>query len=187
MSWRDDPVERHWERQIDRAGDERAREEYIRRVRGGPDIRDANRRVSRAQSALERDTARRHIFEERDALTRLADCAWHDVPNRPPASDPTGTIDSRTGTSRGRKGLAAYLDDEKELGRVSASADTQMLAFTLLASVHHLFFTEGEQALDPRRVRHIVASLVTGLATQGARPVTLMVVAAHRASFGRWR
>jgi AcrR family transcriptional regulator len=68
--------------------------------------------------------------------------------------------------------VAAYLDAEKKLGRVPAGADTRMLAFTLLASVHHLFFTESGQALDPRRVRHIVNTLVTGLAPPNSTPDT---------------
>lgn len=66
--------------------------------------------------------------------------------------------------------LAAYLDAEKKLGRITASTDTQMLAFTLLASAHHLFFTEGTRALDRRRVRRIVAALVAGLAPPNPAP-----------------
>lgn len=79
MSRRDDPVERNWERQVDRAAQDRVRKDDIRRIRGESDIRDADRRVAGARSALERDTARRHIVEERDALAqRIADCAWLD-------------------------------------------------------------------------------------------------------------
>jgi AcrR family transcriptional regulator len=68
--------------------------------------------------------------------------------------------------------LAAYLDTEKKRGRIPAGADTQMLAFTLLASAHHLFFTEGGQALDRRRVRRIVTTLVAGLAPPTSAPDT---------------
>jgi hypothetical protein len=79
VSWQDDSVERDWEGKIDRAADARARDEHMRRIRAEAEIRHADRRVSRAQSALERDTARRRIFDERDALTRrIADCAWLD-------------------------------------------------------------------------------------------------------------
>jgi AcrR family transcriptional regulator len=58
--------------------------------------------------------------------------------------------------------LAAYLDAEKRLGRIPAGADTQTLAFTLLASAHHLYFTAGGPVLDPGRMRRVVASLVAG-------------------------
>jgi hypothetical protein len=79
VSWQDDSVERDWEGKIDRAAETHARDEHMRHIRAEAEIRDAFRRVSRAQSALERDTARRRIFEERDALTRrIADCAWLD-------------------------------------------------------------------------------------------------------------
>lgn len=79
MSWQDDSVERDWEGKIDHAADARARDEHMRHIRAEAEIRDADRRASRARSALEQDPARRHIFEERDALARrLADCAWLD-------------------------------------------------------------------------------------------------------------
>jgi AcrR family transcriptional regulator len=63
--------------------------------------------------------------------------------------------------------LAAYLDAEKEYGRVVAGADTSTLAFTLLASAHHMFFTEGGKALDRARMRHIVATLLAAVAPAG--------------------
>jgi hypothetical protein len=79
VSRRDDPVERNWERRIDRAAQDRVRKDDIRRIRGEADIRDADRHVARARSALEWGTAWRHIVEERDALAqRIADCAWLD-------------------------------------------------------------------------------------------------------------
>lgn len=37
--------------------------------------------------------------------------------------------------------FAAYLDAEKRLGWVAADADTQTLAFVVIAAVHHLFVT----------------------------------------------
>jgi hypothetical protein len=67
VSWQDDSIERDWEGKIDRAADARARDEHMRRIRAEAEIRDADRRVSRARSELERDTAHRHIFDERDA------------------------------------------------------------------------------------------------------------------------
>lgn len=79
MDWRDDPVERHWERQIERAGSKRAADDEINRIRAEAKIRDAGRGVSRARSALERDAARRRIVDERHELARpLADCTWLD-------------------------------------------------------------------------------------------------------------
>jgi AcrR family transcriptional regulator len=64
--------------------------------------------------------------------------------------------------------LAAYLDAEKEYGRVGPEADTSTLAFTLLASAHHMFFTAGGKALDLQRIRHVVATLVAAVAQSHA-------------------
>ena len=48
-----------------------------------------------------------------------------------------------------------------------------MIAFTLLGSVHHLFFTSGLAPLDEAHVRQIADALVNGLAMPGAaRPGT---------------
>jgi AcrR family transcriptional regulator len=58
--------------------------------------------------------------------------------------------------------FAAYLEAEKQLGRIPAEADAEMLAFTLLGSSHHLFFTQAMEPIDPQRVRRIAASLVPG-------------------------
>lgn len=93
MSWEDDPVERHWERRLDRAADLRASDEYVQRIRGEEDLRAAHRRVMRARSGLERDTAWRHVVEERDALRRrLADCDWLDDAVRQSWVDRIGEI-----------------------------------------------------------------------------------------------
>lgn len=71
------------------------------------------------------------------------------------------------------RAVTAYLDAEKDLGRIAPSADTQMIAFTLLGSVHHLFFTSGLAPLDEAHVRQIADALVNGLAMPGAaRPGT---------------
>ena len=60
--------------------------------------------------------------------------------------------------------FAAYLDAEKELGRIAPSADTQALAFTLIGAVHHLVLTSPASLPDlPQRVARIVAALTAGL------------------------
>jgi AcrR family transcriptional regulator len=56
--------------------------------------------------------------------------------------------------------FAAYLDAETRLGRIKPSADAEMLAFTLVGSVHHLFFTQAGEPPKRARIRQIVASLV---------------------------
>jgi AcrR family transcriptional regulator len=56
--------------------------------------------------------------------------------------------------------VAAYLDAEAKLGRVASGGDTEMVAFTLLGSVRHLFFTAGSEPVDRLQVRRIVTSLV---------------------------
>ena len=93
MSWEDDPVERHWERRLDRADGLRASEDYGQRIRGEADLRAAHRRVIRPRSELARDTAWRHVVEERDALRqRLADCDWLDDAVRQSWIDRIGEI-----------------------------------------------------------------------------------------------
>jgi AcrR family transcriptional regulator len=62
------------------------------------------------------------------------------------------------------RAISAYLDAEKDLGRIDPAADTQMIAFTLLGSVHHLFFTSGLAPLNEAQVREIAGALVSGLA-----------------------
>jgi AcrR family transcriptional regulator len=56
-----------------------------------------------------------------------------------------------------------YLDAEKNLGRIAQAADTQMIAFTLLGSVHHLFFTSGLAPLAEAQVHQITSALLSGL------------------------
>lgn len=55
--------------------------------------------------------------------------------------------------------FAAYLDAEKKLGRIAADADTQTLAFMLIAAVHHLFVT-GRAGPDLRRRVHRIAAVL---------------------------
>ena len=60
--------------------------------------------------------------------------------------------------------FAAYLDAEKQLGRIASDADTQSHAFALLGSVHHLAMTNPAGLPDlPGRVRRIVTALVAGM------------------------
>jgi AcrR family transcriptional regulator len=58
------------------------------------------------------------------------------------------------------RSFAAYLDAEKMLGRVANGPDSRMLAFHLIASVHHLFFVNGQQPVERRQVRRTVSSLL---------------------------
>jgi AcrR family transcriptional regulator len=60
--------------------------------------------------------------------------------------------------------FAAYLDAEKELGRISSEADTEILALTLIGTVHHLFMTHRAGAPElPGRVHRVVNALVAGV------------------------
>jgi AcrR family transcriptional regulator len=62
------------------------------------------------------------------------------------------------------KYFAAYLEAEKELGRIAADTDTQTLAFALLGSVHHLMMTNPAGLPDlPHSVRRIVEALAAGM------------------------
>ena len=65
------------------------------------------------------------------------------------------------------RAISAYLDAEKDLGRIAPAADTAMIAFTVLGSVHHLFFTSGLAPLDEAQVHRIADSLLTGLGEAG--------------------
>jgi AcrR family transcriptional regulator len=57
--------------------------------------------------------------------------------------------------------FAAYLDAEKELGRISPDADSETLALALIGTVHHLVMTHPANAPDlPRRVHRVVETLV---------------------------
>jgi len=56
--------------------------------------------------------------------------------------------------------FASYLHAEQSLGRLPADADTDTLAFSLVGSVHHMFFTQRGTPLDPERVHKIVTALL---------------------------
>ena len=60
--------------------------------------------------------------------------------------------------------VAAYLDAEKDLGRIAPGTDTQALAFTLIGAIHHLVITSPGGLPDlPQRVRRIVTALIAGM------------------------
>ena len=67
--------------------------------------------------------------------------------------------------------FTAYLDAEKQHGRVGAGADTATLAFTLLGAVHHLIITNPGGLPDlPQRIRRIVTALTSGTGAGAAQP-----------------
>lgn len=56
--------------------------------------------------------------------------------------------------------FADYLVAEQRAGRMPADQDANTLAFALVGSIHHLFFTSQGAELDPARVRRIVRTLL---------------------------
>jgi AcrR family transcriptional regulator len=65
--------------------------------------------------------------------------------------------------------LAAYLGVERQLGRISADADTRTLAMTLIGTGHLLFAGELGAQPDDSAVREIVEAITVG-AQPGIRP-----------------
>jgi AcrR family transcriptional regulator len=62
--------------------------------------------------------------------------------------------------------FAAYLEAEKELGRISSDADTETLAVALIGTAHHLLLTHRADPSDlSGGVHRIVAALLAGVAT----------------------
>jgi AcrR family transcriptional regulator len=60
--------------------------------------------------------------------------------------------------------IVAYLDEERRLGRIAASADTQAGALLLVGAVHHLLLLHGSGLLRPAgAARRIAAAMLTGL------------------------
>jgi AcrR family transcriptional regulator len=56
--------------------------------------------------------------------------------------------------------FAAYLDAERELGRIPRGADTETLALALIGTVHHLLMSHRTTvANSPEQVRRIVEAL----------------------------
>lgn len=63
--------------------------------------------------------------------------------------------------------FAAYLQAEKQLGRIPSAADTDTLALALIGTVHHLFLTHRADPADlSGRVHRIVTALLAGVATE---------------------
>src|SRR5215467_14815935 len=70
--------------------------------------------------------------------------------------------------------FAAYLDAEKQAGRIAAGTDTQALAFTLIGAIHHLVITNPGGVPDlTSRVRRIVAALIAGTGPAPEQPHSL--------------
>jgi AcrR family transcriptional regulator len=62
------------------------------------------------------------------------------------------------------RAFTAYLDAEKQLGRVAAHADTETIGQVLVATAHHLFITNRANAADlPSQLRRVVDVLVAGV------------------------
>ena len=56
----------------------------------------------------------------------------------------------------------AYLEAEKEIGRVASHTDTEALALGLVGAIHHLWLTAAGGALERKRVRRVLTALVAG-------------------------
>jgi hypothetical protein len=56
--------------------------------------------------------------------------------------------------------VADYLATEQKLDRMPSDIDVEVLALTLVGSVHHLFFTGRGAELDRDRVRQIITTLL---------------------------
>jgi AcrR family transcriptional regulator len=70
--------------------------------------------------------------------------------------------------SQAEAALTSYLDAEKDLGRISAHANTEGLALALLGTVHHLLMTHRPGASDTTdRMRLVVTALVDGVSPSG--------------------
>jgi AcrR family transcriptional regulator len=67
--------------------------------------------------------------------------------------------------------FAAYLEAEKDLGRIAAEADTRTLALAIIGTVHHLLLTDRADGPDLHDlVRQIIATLLTGSAPPTPTP-----------------
>jgi AcrR family transcriptional regulator len=84
-------------------------------------------------------------------------------------SHPSVAARLRQSAGAGAQGLqtiaeafAAYLEAEKEIGRVASQADVEALALGLVGAIHHLWLTAAGAALDRRQVRDVLAALLAG-------------------------
>jgi len=67
-----------------------------------------------------------------------------------------------------QRAIAAYLDEERRLGRIAVGADTETGALLLVGAVHHLLLLHGSGL--PRSAgaaRRIAAAVLTGLTESG--------------------
>ncbi|MVU83952.1 TetR family transcriptional regulator [Nocardia sp. ET3-3] len=69
-------------------------------------------------------------------------------------------IDADSALGASERIFADYLSAEQAGGRLPADQDAHTLAFALVGSVHHLFFTSQGAELDPARVRQLVRTLL---------------------------
>jgi AcrR family transcriptional regulator len=61
--------------------------------------------------------------------------------------------------------LAAYLAAERELGRIAADADVEVLAFTLIGAGHMLFADRTGSPPEPAAVHRMVTTVLAGAVT----------------------
>ena len=66
--------------------------------------------------------------------------------------------------------IAAYLEAERTLGRVTADADIPVLAPTLIGAAHLQFADRDGGAPDPGAVRAMVTALLAGVTREQASP-----------------
>ena len=59
--------------------------------------------------------------------------------------------------------IASYLKAERDLGRITADADTGTLALTLIGTAHLLFAGRDAPAPEPEAVRKVVATVMAGV------------------------
>ncbi|MEU6582589.1 TetR/AcrR family transcriptional regulator [Nocardia sp. NPDC046763] len=80
---------------------------------------------------------------------------------RPALATRIGTaIAADSALSASEQIFAGYLSAEQSAGRLPSDQDTHTLAFALVGSIHHLFFTSQGAELDPARVRQIIRTVL---------------------------
>jgi AcrR family transcriptional regulator len=69
----------------------------------------------------------------------------------------------------GERAFAAYLDAERELGRIVADADAEALSLALVGAAHQLLLTHSPDALALREMmRRVVVTLIGRVALEGS-------------------
>jgi AcrR family transcriptional regulator len=91
---------------------------------------------------------------------------------RPALADRLGADPAAAAALTGiEREFAAYLDAERELGRIAPDADTPTLALAVIGTVHHLVATDRAGAPDlAERVRRIVKAVLTGVVLSSRPP-----------------